>query len=239
MTAILHTWGQNLMLHPHLHCIVPGAGVDASDNLHAIDANGKFLFSVKAMSKVFRAKYMALLRKKMSIEKTLGNILFSKPWVVYAKRAFGHPKTVVEYLSRYTHKVAISNHRIVRVDEHTTTFTYKDYKQGGSRKLMTLDNKEFVRRFSRHILPHRYVRIWCYGILSSTWKRSRIAVVRNKLQLKKPATTTATLLHKCAVCKKGKMIIIEYFDKRGPPAAVTKTTIMKPTCRNLRSTATA
>jgi Putative transposase/Transposase zinc-binding domain len=151
--AILHTWGQTLGLHPHLHCIVPGGGVDDQGNWQNVRADGKFLFPVKAMSKVFRAKYVAILSKSIKLELTLRNKLFEKPWVVYAKRPFGSPKSVVEYLGRYTHKIAISNHRILHIDDTAVTFAYKDYKQSGEKKLMTLPHAEFIRRFSQHILP--------------------------------------------------------------------------------------
>lgn len=117
MTAILHTWGQNLSLHPHLHCIVPGGGLTSKGNWKNAQPNGKFLFPVKAMSKVLRAKFVAALRKQavennILIQPTICKQLFDKNWVVYAKRPFGGPKQVIEYLGRYTHKIAITNHRI-------------------------------------------------------------------------------------------------------------------------------
>ena len=114
MIAVLHTWGQNLSLHPHLHCIVPGGGITPNGNWKNVRKDGKFLFSVKAMSKVFRAKYVADLSSKIELEKPLREVLFSKPWVVFAKRPFGSPKSVIEYLGRYTHKIAISNHHACR-----------------------------------------------------------------------------------------------------------------------------
>jgi hypothetical protein len=112
MISVLHTWGQNLSLHPHLHCIVPGGGIDKNGKWKNIRVDGKFLFPVKALSKVFRAKYVSLLRKADICHKDTIKPLFSKKWVVYAKRPFAHPSHVVEYLGRYTHKVAISNSRI-------------------------------------------------------------------------------------------------------------------------------
>jgi hypothetical protein len=125
-----------------------------------------FFFPVKALSKVFRAKYVQQLREKGIADKTLIEHLFAKPWVVYAKRPFGGPQQVIEYLGRYTHKVAISNHRIIQVDKTAVSFSYKDYRDGGNTKQMTLSNAEFVRRFAQHILPLRFVRIRHYGILS-------------------------------------------------------------------------
>ena len=154
-----------------MHCIVPGGGVDAKGNWQNLRADGKFLFAVKAMSKVFRAKYVGELSKKLEIDKATREALFKKNWVVYSKRPFGSPKSVVEYLGRYTHKVAISNHRIQQVDAESVSFSYKDYRHNGLKKSMSLSHLEFTRRFAEHILPKRFVRIRHFGFLSSTWKR--------------------------------------------------------------------
>lgn len=159
MISILHTWGQNLSLHPHLHCIIPGGGIDAKGKWQKQIRSNKYLFSVKAMSKVFRAKYVQQLRANKIEDKVLLASLFTKNWVVYAKRPFGGPKQVIEYLGRFTHKVAISNSRIKEVTETAVTFSYKDYKDNGLTKIMTLANAEFTRRFTQHILPKRFVRI--------------------------------------------------------------------------------
>lgn len=218
MICILHTWGQTLSLHPHLHCIVPGAGVDANGLFKTITPNGKYLFPAKALSKVYRAKYVALLREKGITDKTLIGDLFTKNWVVYAKRPFGGPKQVLEYLGRYTHKIAISNHRLQNVDQTGTTFNYKDYKSSGHTKQMTLSNKEFIRRFAMHILPLRFVRIRHYGILSSTWKRAKFVELRKRLQLPTAKIIIKTKLHCCPCCKTGTLITIMNFGQRGPPA---------------------
>jgi len=122
MISILHTWGQNLSLHPHLHCIVPGAGVNKKGRWQHLKHSKKFLFPVKAMSKVFRARYVQTLRQCGFADKALIESLFQKPWVVYAKRPFGGPKHVIEYLGRYTHKVAISNHRLQSVTDEEVSF---------------------------------------------------------------------------------------------------------------------
>ncbi|NIM35278.1 MAG: hypothetical protein GTN67_07765 [Hydrotalea flava] len=217
MIAILHTWGQTLSLHPHLHCIVPGAGVDAKGHFKTITANGKYLFPAKALSNVYRAKYVALLRQKGITDKTLINHLFAKNWVVYAKRPFGAPKQVIEYLGRYTHKIAISNHRLQQVDQTNTTFHYKDYKGHGSIKQMTLSNPEFIRRFAMHILPLRFVRIRHYGIRSTTWKRAKFVALKKQLKLPTPKNDSTTKLHCCPCCKTGILITIITFGKRGPP----------------------
>ena len=135
MIAVLHTWGQNLSLHPHLHCIVPGGGVDENGAWKNIRSDGKFLFSVKALSKVFRAKFCEKLKvKNLEEYPKIRQSLWEKDWVVFAKKPFGSPKSVVEYLGRYTHKIAISNQRIRKIDAETVTFSYKDYRQKGIKK---------------------------------------------------------------------------------------------------------
>ena len=220
MIAVLHTWGQNLSLHPHLHCIVPGGGVDAKGRWRKARSKGKFLFPVKAMSVIFRAKYLTELihRLKEKVPQKLLNELYKKSWVVFAKRPFGSPKSVVEYLGRYTHKVAISNHRIKSVDGKTVTFIYKDYKTGAQVKEMTLSLEEFTRRFSQHILPKGFVRIRHFGILSSTWKRARLPELQQKLGQKQTAPNVKTQrVRPCKCCKTGSLRTILSFDQRGPP----------------------
>lgn len=219
MIAILHTWGQNLSLHPHLHCIVPGGGIDKHGNWKNIRCDGKFLFPVKALSKVFRAQYCEKLKSKEPIQyEQIRQKLWQKSWVVFAKRPFGSPKSVVEYLGRYTHKIAISNHRIKAVDDKNVTFDYKDYKQKGIKKQMQLTHQEFIRRFAMHILPKGFVKIRHYGFLSSTWKQQKLGVLKSKLQIQ-PAVKTAqaTKIRKCKCCKTGNLHTILIFDKRGPP----------------------
>ena len=217
MIAVLHTWGQNLHLHLHLHCIVPGGGIDKDGQWKPYLRSNKYLFSVKALSKVFRAKYVQQLRDKGVEDQPLMDSLFKKEWVVYAKRPFGGPEQVVEYTSRYTHKVAISNQRIAQVNETGVDFAYKDYRSGGQTKQMTLTNEEFVRRFAQHILPLRFVRIRHYGILSSSWKRGKLQALQTALQVSRPTTPPQTLLRKCPCCKTGTLITIEVFGPRGPP----------------------
>jgi Putative transposase/Transposase zinc-binding domain len=223
MICIMHTWGQNLSLHPHLHCIVPGGGINAKGHWQKIPtpagrhSTDKFLFPVKAMSKVFRAKYAANLRKQHFNNKVLLETLFAKNWVVYAKKPFGNPSGVIEYLGRYTHKVAISNQRINEVNKDGITFRYKDYREQGIKKPMHLSLAEFVRRFALHILPHRFVRIRHYGFLSSTWKRKKLKELQQKLNVQIPIKQAPTLLHQCPTCKTGTMVTIEVFGKRGPP----------------------
>ena len=234
MISILHTWGQQLTLHPHLHCIIPGGGLTKQGKWKQVKANGHYLFPVKALSKVFRAKYVSQVRKqvadhnagnekKIVLPQNIIEACFKKSWVVYAKRPFSGVNSVVEYLGRYTHKVAISNHRIIAIDKvnDTVSFNYKDYKDKGKRKVCTLTQMEFVRRFSLHILPKAFVRIRHYGILSSTSKTRSIANIRQQLPPKKskPPKTQAKPYNPllCNCCKKETMILLMSFDRRGPP----------------------
>ena len=220
MIAVLHTWGQNLSLHPHLHCIVPGGGVDKNGKWQNIPGDGKFLFSVKALSKVFRAKYCEKLKERSPDNYTkVKKQLWEKQWVVFAKKPFGCPKSVVEYLGRYTHKIAISNNRIQSIDDQNVTFSYKDYRQNGFKKQMTLTHEEFIRRFALHILPKRFVKIRHYGFLSSTWKRQKLKLLQEKLKVKVlEKVEKKPFLPKCPCCKTGNLHRIAVFDQRGPPA---------------------
>jgi hypothetical protein len=221
MVSILHTWGQNMSLHPHLHCVVPGGGLRGDGSWHAIRRDGKFLFHVKALGKMFRAKYVAGLRTAGIVDKGLFDALFAKTWVVYAKRPFGGPRQVVEYLGRYTHKIAISNHRIQAIGEGKVRFSYKDYRKQGRKGSMELTHREFIRRFAQHILPKGFVRIRHYGFLSSTAKTRRLPVLQKQLSEAAPAVAVVQSLHRrCPCCKKGKLITLEIFGSRGPPIGV-------------------
>ncbi|MCZ8331693.1 MAG: IS91 family transposase [Flavobacterium sp.] len=220
MIAVLHTWGQNLSLHPHLHCIVPGGGVDKDGKWKNIRSDGKFLFPVKALSKVFRAKYCQKLKEKSPHDYArVQKQLWEKQWIVFAKKPFGNSKSVVEYLGRYTHKIAISNNRIQSIDDKTVTFTYKDYRQNGFKKQMRLTHEEFIRRFALHILPKRFVKIRHYGFLSSTWKRQKLKLLQEKIHVKVlEKREKKPFLPKCPCCKIGSLHRIAVFDYRGPPA---------------------
>lgn len=222
MIAILHTWGQNLSLHPHLHCIVPAGGVNRDGKWKNIRTDGKYLFPVKALSKVFRAKYVAHIRKTSILAPQEIHPLFAKPWVVYAKRPFAHPAHIVEYLGRYTHKVAISNHRIISCHNNRVAFSYKDYRNSGCKKVMELEDTEFIRRFSLHILPSGFVRIRHYGILSSTGKRVTIPSIRKQcgqkdigfIDLRQARPFDRSV---CPCCGKRSMVTVEVIASRGPP----------------------
>ena len=189
MISILHSWGQNLSLHPHIHCIIPGGGLTNLGIWKTAKSNGKYLFSVNAMSNVFRAKFVAILRQsvekqdvKLPSEYQVYKQLFQKKWVVYAKRPFDSPKAVLEYLGRYSHKIAISNHRILKIESDKVHFSYKDYRVGGEKKVIVLTQQEFIRRFALHILPSSFMRIRHYGILSSGHKKRYLAAARRSLK---------------------------------------------------------
>ena len=239
MIAVLHTWGQNLSLHPHLHCIVPGGGVDESGAWKNIRSDGKFLFSVKALSKVFRAKFCEKLKANLKDKfnenqeneyEKIRQSLWEKPWVVYAKKPFGSPKSVVEYLGRYSHKIAVSNQRIRKIDAETVTFSYKDYRQKGIKKQMVLSHEEFIRRFAMHILPKRFVKIRHYGLLSSTWKREKLKILQQKLGIQpKEKLPPKVFQPKCSCCKVGNLVTIATFDLRGPPQWFLEMSQSQPT----------
>jgi hypothetical protein len=231
MVAVLHTWGQNLSLHPHLHCIVPGGGINYSNQWFQVKAsknNKAFLFPVKNLSVVFRGKFISSLNKQLPQEKRFLKELYRTQWVVYAKEPFAGPEQVVNYLGRYTHKIAISNHRLLSVDEHNVRFKYVDYRDN-KQKEMTLSGFEFIRRFCQHILPKGFVRIRHYGLLSSTQKpvlrqlQSEFGWYFQKPESKKSwKMICIEHLHfdpdLCPYCKKGKMVTLEMIlPGRAPP----------------------
>ena len=194
--SVLHTWGQQLSFHPHIHCIVSGGGIATGNEWKEAKKNDwGFLFPVEAMATVYRGKFLQALQQMITSGevilpadtdcKQLFNILYSKEWVVYAKAPFGGPQAVIEYLGRYTHKVAISNHRIQSINEEsdTVTFTYKDYSDDGTQKQMTLASAEFIRRFTQHILPERFTKIRTYGYLANRGRHGRINEVLQKMKL--------------------------------------------------------
>ena len=193
--SVLHTWGQQLSFHPHIHCIVSGGGiVNGNEWKPGTKTSYRFLFPVKAMQVVYRTKFLQAL--KLMIDngkiilpgktsgKELFNLLYQKDWVVYAKAPFGGPHAVIEYLGRYTHKVAISNHRICSInDDDTITFDYKDYADNNTKKQMTLSSREFIRRFEQHILPKRFTKIRTYGYLANRDRHYRINEVLKTMKL--------------------------------------------------------
>lgn len=192
ITAVLHTWGQQLSFHPHLHCIVSGGGVKDNNWVVAKRINAKFLFPVDALKIVYKAIFLKKLRQLLcegllqteglELEKQLKQA-GRKSWNVYAKSPFGSVGSVVEYLGRYSHKVAITKHRILSITEHSVIFKYKDYSAGGQQKTMSLSIAEFLRRFELHFLPRAYVKIRHYGFLQNHGKTTRLNAVRKEMNL--------------------------------------------------------
>ena len=229
MTAILHTWGQNLRYHPHLHLIVPAGVLLPNGKWKHARSRGKYLFPVTSLSDVFRSRFVAALRQhRKSGLLSLGvpQSLFAKPWVVFAKRPFGGPKQVINYLGRYTHRTAISNDRILSVDDKNVTFAWKDYSQDYKKQVTTLAGEEFLRLFCQHISPHGFTRIRHYGFLSSASKRKSLAKIRASLKVKPPASPPEgkpwqdivfeRMGIKPGVCKccGGKMVVVQSLPNR-------------------------
>jgi len=219
MVAILHTWGQNLSLHPHLHCIVPGGGITPQMKWKNARGKGKYLFPVKAMAKVFRARFAKGLRETLQLDDGLYKELFSQNWLVYCKRPFFGPSQVVEYLGRYTHKIAISNNRIQNIENGSITFSAKDYRHGSKTHPVTLTDREFIRRFAMHILPKGFTRIRHFGILSSTLKKNIILQLQQQLGKPELPERPGSVHRLCPVCKTGQLVTLLTFTARGPPPA--------------------
>ena len=195
--SILHTWGQNLLLHPHIHCVIPAGGI-SPDHQRWVHVRYPFFLPVKVLSRVFRGKFLAGLRRLYRKKKlhcagpaaTLSDPqqfaqllrqLHRQDWVVYAKPAFGGPRQVLRYLGRYTHRVAISNHRLLAFDGERVTFRWKDYAHGGTQRTMTLQATEFLRRFFLHVLPKGFVRIRHFGFLSNRFRTRRLPLCQQLL----------------------------------------------------------
>jgi len=187
ITAVLHTWDQTLKDHFHLHCLIP-AGALSFDHGRWISARKNFLFPVKALSRVFRGKFLDLLQQacdKGKIPAANNEIKASrqKSWNVYAKKPFGSPQTVLDYLGRYTHRVALSNDRILNAQNGLVTLSYRDRKDGDRKKTLTLDAQEFIRRFLLHLLPDGFMRVRHFGFLANRAKKHALAQCRRLLKL--------------------------------------------------------
>ncbi len=207
--SILHTWGQTLVRHPHVHCVVPAGGFSLNGHRWVHPKYAGFFLPVTVLSRVFRGKFVEGLRRahtRGELDLTgasaglcdpvrwhaFVDALFRTDWVVYAKPAFGGPAAVLRYLGRYTHRVAISNHRLVAFDGEHVTFRWKDYAHDGEWRTMTLTAMEFLRRFVQHVLPRGFVRIRQYGYLGSACRTVRLARARRFLRRTPPPVTTAT-----------------------------------------------
>jgi predicted Zn-ribbon and HTH transcriptional regulator len=225
ITAVLHTWDQTLKDHFHLHCLIP-AGALSFDGSRWISARKNFLFPVKALSLVFRGKFLDLLEQaceKGKIPAADNEIKASrqKSWNVYAKKPFGSPKTVLDYLGRYTHRVALSNDRILSIHNGQVILSYRDRKDGDRKKTLTLDAQEFIRRFLLHVLPDGFMRVRHFGFLANRAKKQALAQCRRLLKLdpalpqgpKESAKDlllriTGVDLNRCPSCQKGTMIVV-------------------------------
>lgn len=249
--AILHTWGQNLMDHPHIHCVVPGGGL-STDGHRWVSCRKGFFIPVRVMSALFRGKFLDYLKRSYAGGKLMlpGSIaqlqepgdfeifrrgLYHKKWVVYCKPPFNGKKGVLQYLSRYTHRIAIGNHRLISTDGGRVSFHWRDYSDGNKEKIMSLDASEFIRRFLLHVLPPKFVKIRYYGLWGSRNRKTAIPLCRqliggpqNDPPQDSPAESWQELflritgrdLSACPSCRKGRMLRMEILRPsrcNGPP----------------------
>ena len=242
LTAVLHTWGSALTHHPHVHCIVPGGGLSL-DGQRWISCRPRFFLPVRVLSRLFRRLFLEKLaaahaEQRLAFFGQLAGLadratfaerlapLRRVEWVVYAKRPFAGPQSVLAYLARYTHRVAISDSRLVSFDDRGVTFRWKDYRQDGQarRKLMTLAPGEFIRRFLIHVLPNGFHRIRHYGLFTNTARAANLAKARALLQAPPPAAANASAEPEAPApapiacpCCGGRMILVEIFERGAAP----------------------
>ena len=242
MTAVLHTWGQTLQHHPHVHCVVSGGGL-------AVDAAGPrvepprwlacrpgFFLPVKVLGAVYRGKFLARLRAayaagQLACHGRLAHLaepaafaawlqpLYAKPWVVYSKPPFtGSPEVVLKYLARYTHRVALSNRRLQGLADGRVTLTYRDYAHGGKERLLTLEAAEFLRRFLQHVLPAGFVKVRHYGLLANGGREAKLAACRWLLAVAAlvVGVVVAEAPARCPVCGVGQLLWVEDLPGPGP-----------------------
>jgi predicted Zn-ribbon and HTH transcriptional regulator len=254
LIAVLHTWGQNLMDHPHLHCIVTGGGLSVDGQCWVypkkMTPRKDFFIHVNIISDLFKKKFLAYLRQAYRAGKLqfvgetaylargnnfqqLLDSLYQKKWNSYCKKPFGGPEKVLNYLGRYTHRVAISNHRIVKLEAGNVTFKWRDYRDGNKHKLITVDVFEFMRRFLLHILPHGFFKIRYYGILASRNHRTDLELCQRLLQVAVKIAEQAKKLswedlmlelfdidvRRCPVCGKGRLVARQMipWNSHAPP----------------------
>jgi hypothetical protein len=249
-TAVLHTWSQTLEYHPHLHCIVTGGGLSA-DGQQWVSSRGDFFLPVAVLSRLFRGKMVAYLKQAYQARELafpgliaplqeracfqqLCRALYAQEWVVYCKPPFAGPEKVLDYLARYTHRVALSNERLVRIEGDQVVFRYRDRRDHDRTKLLTLKAEEFIRRFLLHVLPEQFVKIRHYGLLSNRRRQAQLSQARQVLgaappaeRPTKPATWQELLLRltgidptRCPHCGKGRMvtrqILVPWWQCRSP-----------------------
>ena len=220
MTAMLHTWGQTLVRHVHLHCLVPGGALGADGTWHA--AKSTYLFPVRALSRRFRGGFVSRLRGAFeagALPRLSGPVevrrvldaLMAQEWVVYSKPALARAETVVDYLGRYSHRIALSDHRLVDFDGESVALRYKDYRDGDRRKVMTLAGEELIRRFLLHVLPKGFMRVRHFGFLANRCRARRLAQIRTALVAPPPEHTpgseveAGTEARPCPVCRSGRL----------------------------------
>jgi len=223
--AVLHTWGQTLLHHPHLHCVVPGGGL-SPDQRRWIPCGHKFFLPVKVLSVVFRGKFLDALERAFKKHKlTLAGQLTPlqspaefaallraaahRNWVVYAKRPFAGPAQVLTYLSRYTHRIAIANSRLVAMADGRVTFRWRDYAHGHQTRTMTLEADEFLRRFLLHVLPATFVRIRYFGLFANRHRAQLLKLCRSHLQCTATPQPAVGVGHLCQHCHRGTMRVLE------------------------------
>jgi hypothetical protein len=238
--AVLHTWGQNLSLHPHIHCIVPAAGYSLDGRWKNIGRNWKFLYPVYQLSDAFKGKFLdslkRALRKQNSLSLFYDNVqkAYQTKWVVHCEPSLASAEHVIKYLGQYTHRVAITNQRILNIADDKVTFIAKDYRDRAVKKPVSLDGVEFLRRFTMHVLPARFVKIRRYGIYNHTTKRSLALQFRPEekptidslIKCDDPPETNLERFRRltgfdpcqCPVCKKGRMVVVRELPPIRAPA---------------------
>lgn len=223
MTAVLHTWGQTLTQHVHLHCLVPGGALSASGEWHP--ARSTYLFPVRALSRHLRGGFVSRLRQALQdgrlprIENPqqadgMLDRVMATDWVVYAKPCLTHTETVVDYLGRYSHRIALGDHRLLGIEDERVQLDYKDYRDGGRHKVLTLSGEELIRRFLLHVLPKGFMRIRHYGFLANRCRTERLRQIRAVLDaVPAPEPTQAAeppapfLGYPCPACRQGQLQI--------------------------------
>ncbi len=244
--AVLHTWGSNLLHHPHLHCVVPGGGL-SPDSTHWISCKPGFFLPVRVLSRLFRRLFLEYLQHafdagKLQFFTALENLrdrrqfdhylapVRKMEWVVYAKAPFAGPQQVLDYVGRYTHRVAISNNRLLDIEAGQVRLQWKNYRDEGQQKTLTLSAEEFIRRFLLHALPDGFQRIRYYGLLGNRYRREKLARCRQLLGMAPPVEApsedyrdqheqlTGLSLRECPICHRGRMVMVEMLTPHRSPA---------------------